>query len=187
VGFSLGAKHKSLFIWLVFWVLSLGLHAQADRFVFFGKVLDGETGEGLPGATLQKGKEVLGLCTPTGDFRFELEQAETEVLVRYVGYTPMEVRLRVSDTGTEIRLRPAATALNAVVVTGSRYGKRAAEETVSIEVVSRELIKNTSAVETAEILNRVPGVQVSDGQANIRGGSGYAYGVGSRVSVLLGI
>lgn len=185
MGFSLGAKLKSRFIWLVFWVLSLGLHAQADRFVFFGKVLDAETGEGLPGATLQKGKEVLGLCTPTGEFRFELEQAETEVLVRYVGYTPMEVRLRVSDTGTEIRLRPAATALNAVVVTGSRYGKRAAEETVSIEVVSRELIKNTSAVETAEILNRVPGVQVSDGQANIRGGSGYAYGVGSRVSVLL--
>lgn len=163
----------------------MGLGAQAPRAVFQGKVVDAQSGDGLPGATLQKGKEVLGLCGPTGEFRFELEQAETLVLVRYVGYTPQEVLLQAGDSGREIRLKPEATSLDAMVVTGSRYGKRAAEETVSIEVVSRELIKNTSAVESAEILNRVPGVQVSDGQANIRGGSGYAYGVGSRVSVLL--
>jgi iron complex outermembrane receptor protein len=142
------------------WIFSLGLCAQEPRSVFIGKVVDAQSGEGLPGATIQKGKEVLGVCGASGSFRFEWEPTEALVLVRYVGYSSMEVLLRAADSGTVIRLKPAAMALGAMVVTGSRYGKRAAEETVSIEVVSRDLIKNTSAVEAAEILNRVPGVQV---------------------------
>ena len=37
----------------------------------------------------------------------------------------------------------------------------------------------------ADVVGRTPGVTVIDGQANIRGGSGYAYGVGSRVMLLV--
>ena len=116
-------------VWLICFAIGfsgMSLGAQAPRAVFQGKVVDAQSGDGLPGATLQKGKEVLGLCGPTGEFRFELEQAETLVFVRYVGYTPQEVLLRAGDSGREIRLKPEATALDAMVVTGSRYGKRAA-------------------------------------------------------------
>ena len=36
-----------------------------------------------------------------------------------------------------------------------------------------------------EGLNKVPGVTITEGQANIRGGSGWSYGAGSRVMILL--
>ena len=35
------------------------------------------------------------------------------------------------------------------------------------------------------MMQRMPGVTVIDGQANIRGGSGYSYGAGSRVLLLM--
>ena len=37
----------------------------------------------------------------------------------------------------------------------------------------------------SELLDKIPGVQVIDGQANIRGGSGYSFGAGSRALLLI--
>mgnify|MGYP003346293950 FL=1 len=42
---------------------------------------------------------------------------------------------------------------------------------------------NQTTMETA--VEQIPGVTVIDGQANIRGGSGFSYGAGSRVLVLV--
>ena len=43
--------------------------------------------------------------------------------------------------------------------------------------------KNTTNIETA--IDQVPGVNITDGQANIRGGSGWSYGAGTRVLVMV--
>lgn len=178
------AFRSALFLFWTVWI-PLCLQGQNPTFVFSGKVVDSESGEGLPAATLQENGKVLSVCNAKGEFSFSFNSESLTVSVRYMGYQAFETKLNASTAFHTIPLQASSTALAAVVVTGSRYGKRAAEETVSIEVIGKELIKNTAAVETAEMLNRVPGIQVSDGQANIRGGSGYAYGVGSRVSVLL--
>ncbi|MCK7529809.1 MAG: hypothetical protein MZV63_01490 [Marinilabiliales bacterium] len=36
-----------------------------------------------------------------------------------------------------------------------------------------------------ELITKTPGIEVLDGQASIRGGSGFSYGVGSRVLALI--
>ena len=43
--------------------------------------------------------------------------------------------------------------------------------------------ENTTDIQTA--MEQVPGVNITDGQANIRGGSGWSYGAGSRVLVMV--
>ena len=43
--------------------------------------------------------------------------------------------------------------------------------------------KNTTNIQTA--IEQVPGVTITDGQANIRGGSGWSYGAGTRVQVMV--
>ena len=54
-----------------------------------------------------------------------------------------------------------------------------------MEVIKPSLIenKNTTNIQTA--MEQVPGVNITDGQANIRGGSGWSYGAGTRVQVLV--
>jgi len=47
------------------------------------------------------------------------------------------------------------------------------------------LIASMNAVNIDDALEKVSGVQMIDGQANIRGGSGFSYGAGSRVMLLI--
>lgn len=56
---------------------------------------------------------------------------------------------------------------------------------MSMEVIKPSFIENTNSIDMKEAINKAPGVNIIDGQANIRGGSGYSYGAGSRVLVLV--
>jgi len=56
---------------------------------------------------------------------------------------------------------------------------------VSVDIIKPERIANTSTTSLETILRQTPGVEILDGQPGIRGGSGYSYGAGSRVHVLL--
>ncbi|MCB0639673.1 MAG: TonB-dependent receptor, partial [Lewinella sp.] len=54
-----------------------------------------------------------------------------------------------------------------------------------LEVLQPDLIESTGKLTLDDALQKVPGVTVIDGQANIRGGSGYSQGAGSRVLLLV--
>ena len=47
----------------------------------------------------------------------------------------------------------------------------------------RSEVKNTTSLD--KLLEQAPSVSIIDGQANIRGGSGWSYGAGSRVLILV--
>ena len=57
--------------------------------------------------------------------------------------------------------------------------------TISLDVIRPELIANTAPTNMEETIGRINGVQVIDNQPTIRGGSGWSYGAGSRVQVLV--
>ncbi len=75
--------------------------------------------------------------------------------------------------------------LETAVVTAGRFGKSLSKTTVSLEVLKPQLLESTNTVSIDDGLNRLSGVDIIDGQANIRGGSGFSYGAGSRVLLLL--
>ena len=54
-----------------------------------------------------------------------------------------------------------------------------------MDVIKPSLVQNKGITNLDAIINQVPGVVVSDGQASIRGGSGYSYGAGTRVLMLV--
>ena len=54
-----------------------------------------------------------------------------------------------------------------------------------MELIQPELIQQTGPTNIQQSVNRLNGVQVIDNQANIRSGSGWSYGAGSRVQVLV--
>lgn len=75
--------------------------------------------------------------------------------------------------------------LEQVVFSAGRFQQKLTEVTVSMEIVKPRQLERTNVVKLDGILEQVPGVSIINGQANIRGGSGFAYGAGSRVLLLV--
>ena len=75
--------------------------------------------------------------------------------------------------------------LQTATVSTGKYEKPLGEATVSLEVLKSDLIESTNAISLDQALEKIPGVNLVGGQANIRGGSGFSYGAGSRVLLLV--
>lgn len=58
------------------------------------------------------------------------------------------------------------------------------KQTTSIDIIKPDLVENGNSTSIDQALEKVPSVNIIDGQANIRGGSGYSYGSGSRVMLI---
>src|SRR5690606_22606142 len=75
--------------------------------------------------------------------------------------------------------------LDAVVVSAGKFEQRVGEVTQSLSVVKPDLLRNKNIVNLSDALDQVPGVVVVDEEPQIRAGSGFSYGAGSRVQVLV--
>jgi iron complex outermembrane receptor protein len=60
-----------------------------------------------------------------------------------------------------------------------------AKSTVSLEKIDSKKVCLNGGTQFSDVSDRVPGVTITNGQANIRGGSGFTFGVGSRVLMLV--
>ncbi len=123
-----------------------------------------------------------------GRFSFTLPPDEYQLRISYLGYTTYQQRVNLSadkPVDLTIILEPESTLLKTATVTTGKYRKPLGEVTVSLEVLQPELIENTNKTSLDQAVEKVPGVRVIDGQANIRGGSGFSQGAGSRVLLLL--
>ena len=90
------------------------------------------------------------------------------------------------ETGRmNVVMEPNTEALSEAVVTASIRGSTVAEETVPVSVLKPYLAQSANTLDLKGLVAKTPGVSILDGQVSIRGGSGYSYGVGSRVQMLL--
>jgi len=70
-------------------------------------------------------------------------------------------------------------------ITTSRSLGLVAKSTVSLEKIDSKNVFLNGGTQFSDVIDRVPGVTITNGQANIRGGSGFTFGVGSRVLMLV--
>jgi iron complex outermembrane receptor protein len=75
--------------------------------------------------------------------------------------------------------------LDEVVVSAGKYEQKLSEVTVSMEVIKPYQLSDQNITSLDMILERSPGISILDGQPSIRGGSGFSYGAGSRVMMLV--
>lgn len=160
---------------------------QAQKATLEGVITDKVTGEGLYPATIKIGS--IGTITDfDGRYSIDLEEGEYQLEVSYIGYETYQVPvLLTANTQNEVNISLAETInlLQTATVTTGRYEKPLSEATVSLEVLKSDLIESTNATSIDQSLEKIPGVNIVGGQANIRGGSGFSYGAGSRVLVLV--
>ena len=165
---------------------SVPLQAQWDSGIS-GQVVDGSDNTPLIGATVVVGASVA-TTDYDGQFQIDMASGIVQLQVSYVGYRTanMEVRVQAGQFDTLlIQLEPSAMMLEAATVTSGRFERPLGETTVSLDILKPQFIDHLNMVTLDEALDRLPGVNIIDGQANIRGGSGYSYGAGSRVMLLI--
>jgi len=156
------------------------LHAQTNEI----QILDQSNEEPLIGATLQSNNG-NGISDVNGIISIVFNSFPDTLVVNYLGYAEKRIAIStINDIPAKIFLE-SMVLLETMTVTASKYEKRLSESTVSVEVLKPELIANSNSITIDDALDKVSGVQLIDGQANIRGGSGYSYGAGSRVMLLI--
>ena len=123
-----------------------------------------------------------------GNYSIEIPNGCTELRFQYIGYK--EKIEKVCSTESKqillnVTLKEASEVLGTVVVSAGKFEQRIEEVTVSMDVIKPKLIENKTATSIDKTINQAPAVHIVDGQANIRSGSGWSYGAGSRVMVMV--
>ena len=124
-----------------------------------------------------------------GKFKIDLPPGEYYVLVRYIGYKESIQQITLDD-GESKDLNFSLTQSEQVigeieVYSPTKRGIVAEKEVVSVETISTEILENNIITIGSDAVDKVAGVTLLDGQISIRGGSGYAYGTGSRVILVI--
>ena len=158
--------------------------------VFKGTVSDISTGELLIGANIVwKQDPSFGVATDvTGNFTMNLLPGHYLFQVSFTGMITDTVEINISTGQTITRnlvLKPYVNELQGIEVRAGRFDQRIEDITVSMEVIKPDLIENKNTINVQTILDYTPGVNIMDGEPQIRGGSGFTFGVGSKVAIIV--
>ena len=135
-----------------------------------GKVLDAETGEPIPFASVAvKGTTSLGAYTlDDGTFTLEgVPSDATTLIASFVGYGTLEVEIG-NGTNLVISLEPDALFLDQVVVTALGIQRQAKEiGYATARVDSDELNTTQNSDATQALIGKVSGLQISASSASL--------------------
>jgi outer membrane receptor protein involved in Fe transport len=149
-----------------------------------------ETGDALPQANvvIDASKGQAAVTDFDGKYEINLPAGTYSVTFRYIGKDEQKRTVTLADGEKkilDIQLTEKQQMIDVVVVTGTKYEQRLAEQTVSMDVLKGSSLTSQNITDLSQGMTRVPGVTIADGQVNIRGGSGWSYGAGSRVQVMV--
>jgi outer membrane receptor protein involved in Fe transport len=153
-----------------------------------GKLSGTDSGDPLPGASIIFKRNQGTATDPNGFYLIRTEPGHISLTFQFIGYKSITRSVHVTSGDTlwlNIFLEPDITEIDQVVVSASKVEQRISELTVSMSVIRPEVISDGHITNTQELINKSSGVEVLDGQASIRGGSGFSYGAGSRVLALI--
>lgn len=174
-------------VYLFLFFASISCFSQKG--IINGVVVDSKGAAIIGASVIYKGDITAGAVTGNqGGYSLSLPVGSVKLVCRYSGMR--------SDTSTHfiiegkmltyvITLQPFILEFEQVKIAVGKFDKPLEEQTVTMVVLKPELIenKNTRSIETA--LDQTPGLNILDGEPQIRGGSGFTFGVGSKVAVLV--
>lgn len=174
-------------LFLLFITITSILFSQTGK--ISGKVLS-DNGEPVVGAAVMvKTTQIFGAHSDeNGDYSLELPIGTYQLVCRMEGMQPDTLTINIladQEIFLNISLEEITTLLENVEIKVGKFDKPLEDQTVSMEVLKPRLIesKNTRTIET--VLDQTPGLNILDGEPQIRGGSGFTFGVGSKVAVMV--
>ncbi|MBI4931063.1 MAG: TonB-dependent receptor [Bacteroidetes bacterium] len=169
--------------------LLTSLHAQSYG-ILKGVVSDVSDKEPIIGAIIfSSGDKSHGVASDiNGNYELHLNPGKHTVICSIIGMRS-DTMVVISDSLKAAEhnfiLESASTQLETMVVSAGKYERKLEEITVSMEVIKSNLIENKNSTNVKGVLEQAPGLNILDGEPQIRGGSGFNFGIGSRVAILI--
>jgi outer membrane receptor for ferrienterochelin and colicins len=153
-----------------------------------GRVIDARSKEALPGVvvTSLNGQDAkIAVTTTKASGLFQLRETGGERKLRFhsLGYYDTTISLPWADS--IVQLRSAGLGNADITVTANRVATAVQDLAVSTVTARAAEIQSRSPQGLDNILRSMSGVTVTESQVSIRGSSGYARAVGSRVLLLM--
>ncbi len=181
-------RAQAFLLLILFFLINYNSTAQSGANLT-GKIIDGKTGVSLPGATVRVEETALGTyANKKGDFIIKhLRPGKYNLLVSMMGYETKKVAIEIvgREVNVEIRLSEQSLLTNEVVVSANKRVQAVQEVPISMSVINEESINLRNIQSLDNALEYLPGVEVTKDNVSIRGSSGFSFGLGSRVSLLL--
>lgn len=169
-------------------IFLFAVSGYSQKSTLTGFIKDKTTKELLVGVSVYDAAGHGAATDIDGRYSIELEPGDYSFSYSYMGYDTqtISVHLEKGETKTQnIFLVSAALDLGVVVVSSGKFEQEIGELTVSMEVVQPELIENKNTTSIDQVLQQTPGVVIVNNEPQIRSGSGYSFGAGSRVMILV--
>lgn len=176
------------FLIVTFLSISILASGQENEVLIHGKVYDKESNKVLIGANIIYGNNLGTISDDKGNYTIELTSGKWRITFKYVGYNSESRLLSLTPGDTlllDVWLRPALNEIDQLVISANKVEQKLSDLTVSMTLIRPYFLSNNHITDPQELIRKVSGIEVLDGQASIRGGSGFSYGAGSRVMALI--
>jgi iron complex outermembrane receptor protein len=153
-----------------------------------GVVKDQKSGEVLESVSVVQPPANGTSTNEKGEYSLTVKEGNITLIFSYIGTNPdtQYFKIKAGETKTlNISLTSGMMELQQVVIGESKIGIKLQKVTQSVDVMKPRLLEANNITNLQGAVTKVPGVTVLDGQMSIRGGSGYAYGSGSRVILVV--
>jgi len=186
-------KKQAFLLYIIFglFIMAPVIAVSQQNYGYFkGVVVAADNNETLIGANIKvkKNPSIGAAADINGRFSIKVPEGHYTFVISFTGMETDTVVVDIKAGQTverTIKLEEFVSNLQGVEVSAGRFDQKLEELTVSMEVIQPELIENKNTTNIETILDYVPGLNIIDGAPQIRGGSGFNFGVGSKVGVFI--
>jgi outer membrane receptor protein involved in Fe transport len=182
----LSGKRWLLCLFILFQLGTTWVSAQSVT--IHGQIFSKSTGIAIAGAMIFVSDTAAIIADANGKYLFTIPpQDSIQLEFSSEGYKKLTSMLSLKNKKhitLDVFLEDESLALHEVEIVASKIRKKGTEGQ-STEILKQQQIDQTASTNLKEGLQMVTGVSILDNEINIRGSSGYNYGTGSRVLVLL--
>lgn len=180
---------KKIFFFALLVCTGFELHAQ-ETGTLAGVVTDETTDETVIGANvvMMEDRSVGASTDISGNYAFSMPVGKHKVICTFTGMQPDTVLVTIlagKKTVVDFDMRIHSEQLGTVVVSAGKFEQKLEELTVTMNVIKPSLIENRNSTNITSALEQTPGLTIMDEEPQIRSGSGFSFGVGSRVAILV--
>ncbi len=148
-----------------------------------GKIIDASSKEPLYGVKITSTSGHKKISDFDGLFSMDIKEYPVTLILSAQTYLTDTIVIE-KDGYYTFKMFEAIQEIKTIVVTAGRRNQEVEDVSISMEIIKPELFENKGLVTLEEAVDQSPGVYAMEGQVSIRGGSGFAYGAGSRVLLL---
>jgi iron complex outermembrane receptor protein len=146
-----------------------------------GKVTIAEFPDAVFPITLKLSNGLVTSPDKTGQFFFSTELEKGTITWVHPSIETDSMVFNSNKEPLNIVVKLKINQLSGIVVSAGKRAQKIEEIPISMEILKPTLIDNKGITDLEQAVDQSPGVYAMDGQVSIRGGSGFAYGAGSRV------